>query len=123
MNSSKRLLFANLLRNIARYALLILALFTFLFALLSGAEHYGGGFMGVLQNSPNALPWLILLGMVYIAWRWERIGGILIIIIGAFMVYFFNFDGHFYWSVLLLTVAIMLLGVCLVGSSYLRRTL
>ena len=62
----------------------------FIFALLSGAEQYGGGVTGVIKNAPNALPWLLLFVFVYIVWKYEQIGGGLLIIAGIFSVYFFN---------------------------------
>ncbi len=78
------------LRYIARTILIIISVFWFLFALFSGAEEYGGGLKGILMNSPNALPWLSLLVFVFLAWKWELIGGILIVMLGGFTVYFFK---------------------------------
>ena len=39
---------ANILRNIARYTLLVLGILVFIFALLSGSEDYGGGISGII---------------------------------------------------------------------------
>lgn len=123
MKNELKLQIANTLRLIARYTLLILGLLTFIFALLSGSEKYGGGVKGILQNSPNALPWALLLLLVYIAWKRERLGGILITALGLFLVYFFNVKGnHFYWIIFLLTVFITVLGGCFILSSYLRKS-
>ena len=80
----------NFLRQTSISTLVVLSSFWFIFALLSGAEEYGGGFSGVLKNSPNALPWLILFVITYIAWKRELIGGIGIIIAALFSVYFFE---------------------------------
>jgi hypothetical protein len=41
----------------------------FVFALVSGAEKYGGGFQGLIKNAPSAMPWLMLLFLVYVAWK------------------------------------------------------
>lgn len=123
MKNTQKLQIANTLRAIARYTLLISGLLTFIFSLLSGAEKYGGGLMGIIQNSPNALPWALLLLLVYIAWKWEWIGGILITVLGLFFVYYFNLQGsHFYWGVFLLTLFIIVLGTCFILSSYLRKS-
>ncbi len=123
MENESKLQIANILRNIARYTLLLLGLLTFTFALLSGAEKYGGGLSGIVKNSPNALPWTLLLLLIYIAWKWEWLGGILITILGLFLVYYFNFQGsHFYLGVFLITLSIAILGVCFILSSYLRKT-
>ena len=75
---------------VARIILLIVSLFWFVFALLSGAEEAGGGIKGVLKNSMNALPWLILLGLNYLVHRWELIGGI--VLMGFAFFSFFMFD-------------------------------
>jgi len=113
---------ANILRNIARYGLLVIGLLVFIFALLSGAESFGGGISGVIQNSPNALPWLFLLLLVYVAWKSELIGGILITGLGLFLVYFFNFSGlNFFLVTFILTLLITLLGIFFLLSWHLRR--
>ena len=81
---------AKILRYIARTFLVIVSVFWFVFALLSGAEEYGGGLMGIVKNSPNALPWLLLFVFVYLSFKWELIGGIIISLLGVFS--FFAFD-------------------------------
>ena len=122
MNQIQKMIIATILRNIARYFLLILGILVFIFALLSGAEGYGGGFEGVIKNSPNALPWLILLILVYVAWRWELLGGIIITLLGLSMVYYFNFNGsNFFISTFILTLLITLLGSLFIISWWLRR--
>lgn len=122
MNQIQKMIIATILRNIARYFLLILGILVFIFALLSGAEGYGGGFEGVIKNSPNALPWLILLILVYVAWRWELLGGIIITLLGLSMVYYFNFNGsNFFISTFILTLLITLLGYLFIISWWLRR--
>lgn len=121
MPSPQHLKWANLLRTAARYTLLVIGTLVLVFALFSGAEQYGGGLVGVVQNAPNALPAALLLVMVYVAWRWELLGGILITLLGAMMLYFFNVGGNnFYWIVFLTTLLIVMLGLCLIGSAYLR---
>lgn len=71
--------------------LLVFGLLVFVFALLSGSENYGGGIAGIIKNSPNALPYAILLVLVYLAWRWPLIGGILITLLGFGLLYLFGF--------------------------------
>ena len=61
MNKNK---IAKILRYTARTILLFISIFWFVFALLSGAEEYGGGVKGIITNSPNALPWLLLFVLV-----------------------------------------------------------
>jgi len=78
------------LRYTSRIALVTITTFWFIFALLSGSEKFGGGIKGLLLNIPNALPWLLLFAVVYVAWKWEFIGGLAITLIGLFTIFFFQ---------------------------------
>ncbi|HHB52203.1 MAG TPA: hypothetical protein ENK75_04055, partial [Saprospiraceae bacterium] len=80
----------NIFRNIALFTGFIFGILVFLFALVSGSEAYGGGLMGIIKNSPNALPWALLLLLVGIAWKWEFLGGILILALAAYLFYLFK---------------------------------
>jgi hypothetical protein len=113
---------ADLFRSVARYPLLILGILVFLFALLSGSEGYGGGIMGIIKNSPNAIPWAILLILVLVAWKWELIGGILIVVLGIAMFYLLIW-GTLFFSLFtfLLTIIITILGSFFIVSRLLRR--
>lgn len=78
----------NYVRYFSRAVLLIMAIFWFGFALLSGAgDPYDAG---LIQNIPNALPWLLLFILVYVAWKWELAGGILVTAAGICTIFFFN---------------------------------
>lgn len=113
---------ANILRNIARYTLLVLGILVFIFALLSGSEDYGGGIKGIIKNSLNALPWVILLVLIYVAWKWELVGGIIITLLGIAMLYFFNLRGpNFFLSTFILTLLIIVFGSFFILSWYLRK--
>ena len=120
MGKNKALKTANIFRNIARYSLLVIGILVFIFALLSGAEDYGEGFKGIIKNSPNALPWLLLLVLIYVAWKWKLIGGIIITILGFGMLYFFNFSGsNLFLITFILCLLIIALGSCFILSWYL----
>lgn len=84
-----------------------------IFALISGSESYGGGIRGIIKNSPNMLPWLVLLIPVIIAWKSERIGGILVFLLGLVLVYFFNTGPNLFVSTLIATSLIPLMGLSL----------
>jgi len=91
----------------AKSLLLVLAIGWLIFALLSGAEN-----SGVLKNIPNALPWAILLVFVCIAFRWQILGGILIILFGLFTVVFFS-ALEFLWILFLISLPLIALGAIL----------
>lgn len=71
---------------IIKVLLLVIALFWLIFSLMSGFESSGG-----FNNLPNALPWLVLLMGVIIAFRWEIVGSVLIIMYAIFAMIFFGF--------------------------------
>jgi len=87
--------------------LLVLAIGLLIFALMSGAEGSGS-----LKNVPNALPWAILLVFVAIAFRWQILGGILIILFGIFTIIFFS-ALQFIWILFLISLPIILSGFIL----------
>jgi hypothetical protein len=100
-----------MLRKIARILLLTITTIVFAFALLSGSEEYGGGFMGIIKNSPNTLPWLLLFGLNYLAWKRELVGGSIIAVFGLTISWFFNFSGgRFDIMVFSMTSLITILG-------------
>jgi hypothetical protein len=120
--SNQQLKAANILRGIGRYGLLTVCTTVFIFSLVSGAETYGGGMEGIIKNSPNSLPWLLLLGALFIAWKREFIGGSIIVILGASLYLFFNCIGTNHFAATdLLTLIIVLLGICFITSWYLRK--
>jgi len=115
---------ANFFRFSARYSLLTIGTVVFIFALLSGSKEYGGGISGMIKNSPNALPWLLLLILPGIAWKWELAGGILITALGLAMVFFFNIgSNNFYITTFLITILIPLFGIFFLISWHLRNKL
>ena len=113
---------AKYLRNIARYVLLIFGILVFIFALLSGSEDYGGRLHGIIKNSPNALPWLLLLILIFVAWKWELVGGILITLLGVFLLFFFVICGNnFFLSTLIITLIPIIFGCFFILSWYLTK--
>jgi hypothetical protein len=122
MNQQDQIKTANILRNIARTTMLTIGVLLFVFALFSGAESFGGGVLGVIKNSPNAIPWLGLLVFVFIAWKWELPGGILITALGLFVTWFMSVRGNnFYVIPFIFFLLIILMGVFFLLSWYLRR--
>ena len=122
MKKENQLKTANTFRNIARYTLLSIGALLFVFALFSGAESFGGGFMGVIKNSPNAAPWLGLLVFVFIAWKWELFGGISITALGIFVTWYMSIRGeNFFVLPFIFFMLIILMGVFFLLSWYLRK--
>lgn len=81
---------AKILRLISLWGMLLFSVMLFLFALFSGAEVGEKGLPGLISNSPNALPGLVLLLLVYTAWKYSIIGSLLFVIAGLAMMFFFG---------------------------------
>lgn len=108
--------FIHMLQNIARVLLTLIALFFFVFALLSDAEEHGGGMWGIIQNSPNALPWLLLLILAGATWKWKKASGIIIALFGLFTLIAFDaFEEPF--VLFAISLPLIILGSILVGIS------
>jgi hypothetical protein len=123
MKTSRKIFTAHLLRSIARYTLLISGILIFFFALLSGAEQSGGGISGLLKNSPNALPWLILLICLFIAWKHELAGGISIIVFGiGLLVFFVLISSRFHPAMLIMSLIPVIFGSFFIISHYLSKS-
>lgn len=111
---------AGYMRYTARSLLVMIAGICSVFALLSGSGELGGGTAGILRNLPNTLPWALLFIIVYIAWKWEFIGGVLIILWGLFTFFFF----HTYESLITffgISFPLLAAGALLIISSCLTR--
>jgi hypothetical protein len=67
---------ANRARYVARALSLVWACFWLIFGLLSGA---GAGTKGLVANAPNALPGLLFVASALLAWRWQRLGGVVLL--------------------------------------------
>ena len=120
MNEVKKIQIAKYICYFTRLFLLVFSIFWMLFALLSGAERIGEGIRGVIYNVPNALPWFILLIFVLLAFKWEFIGGIVIILMGFFTLFFFNApENHFIlW---IISIPIIIFGIIFLISWHLSR--
>jgi succinate dehydrogenase/fumarate reductase cytochrome b subunit len=122
MEQSQQIRTVRIIQKTALIILFVFSLLIFIFALLSGSESFGGGVSGIIKNSPNSLPWLVLLALVIIAWRNPLFGGILITIAGAILTYYFNFSGdNFFLLTFIICMLIVFLGLLVwMTESYLR---
>ena len=102
----------KLIRRIAKVLLLFITSIIYIFALISGSEDLGGGFIGILRNFPNTLTWILLFSINYLVWKNEMIGGIILIAFGLLITWFFNFTGpNFWWFTFTLTSLLTIFGV------------
>jgi len=100
-------------RNFTRWFLLAFTLLITAFAMLSGAEGIGRGFKGVIQNVPNALPWLLLLIVNFIVWKSELAGSIILVAFAVAAGFFFGaFTGN-QFALFVVTIPLIILGIML----------
>lgn len=104
---------AKVFRGITRWVLLVLTVLLLIFALLSGAEGYGGGLKGIIQNSPNALPWLLLIIINIIVWKTELWGGLLLIAFSIAAGFFFGAFSDNPFALLAICLPLFLMGMLL----------
>ena len=117
MENEKQLKIIRVLRKWALIALTVLSVLLLAFSLLSGSEEYGGGLAGIVKNSPNSLPWIVFAMAVFIAWRRNVWGGILIAIFGGVITYYFNFTGgNFFLVTFIVCLMVVLLGLIVAFS-------
>ncbi|MBT5022197.1 hypothetical protein HOK51_05380 [Candidatus Woesearchaeota archaeon] len=109
-------------KYVATGLLSLFSVLIFLFSLFSGAEKYGGGFKGILMNIPNALPWLVLMGLIYVAWKWELIGGFIIVLFGIFSMIFFDFfNSNSMGGFFVIALPLILIGCCFIFRWYVGK--
>lgn len=124
MENEKQLKIIRTLRKWALIILTVISILLLVFSLLSGSEDYGGGLSGIVKNSPNSLPWVVFVMGVFIAWRRNVWGGLLIAIFGGVITYYFNFTGsNFFLITFIVCLLIVFLGLLVLFSGLaLRKT-
>lgn len=78
------------LHRVAVTGLAAVLIFWGIFALMSGAEEFGGGLRGLVRNAPNALPWAIALGLLALADRFPMTGGLTFMALAVYTVIAFH---------------------------------
>lgn len=90
--------------------MVLLSSWILLFALVSGAEE--NSLKGVIQNSMNAWPWILLFFLNFLSWKKPLLAGVLITLFGLVSTYFFSFGGgNFHPFVFTMMVGITLVGL------------
>jgi len=98
--------------------LITISIVLLFFTLISGSEEYGSTFSGIVQNSPNATPWVVLLIGSLIGYKRPVFGGFLVFMIGLGMFFFFNFQGNFFFTTFIISLIIPLFGFLLLMCGY-----
>ena len=104
-----------MMRKLARTSAFIYAgLFT-AFGLLSGADS-AKGVNGFFSNLPNVLPWLLVWGAVFTAWKNPGCGGIVFLVLAsASIIFFHTYQGLF--PFLLISMPLILISTLFLTDS------
>lgn len=79
-----------------------------------------GGIDGILMSSKYSVAWLILLAIFFVAWVWELAGGITILTLALYSLYFFVLNNSsFSIAAFALVLTLLLLSFCLLSCWYL----
>jgi hypothetical protein len=99
------------MRKFALILASIWALWWFYFGLVSGAEE------GIIDNALNAIPGLIFVISVIIAWRWQKPGGIVLLVEGIILLFGYPrlAYGRTTWGVIGVVVLMLALPALLSG--------
>jgi len=80
-------------RRVARTALVVVTLFWIIFGIITNAQSEGG-LSSIFDSFMSILPWLAIIVLWFVAWRWEIIGGLLTIAFSIYMAFYLGvFEG------------------------------
>jgi len=105
-----------------RITITTISILVFIFALFSGAESFGGGVIGIIKNSPNSLPWLLLFLLSRLAHRHSRIGGLILMVIPLVFLIFSSFHQKDILVFSIIFAPIFLSGLFFFISSYFKKS-
>jgi hypothetical protein len=100
---------------------ILYALFISLFALDVFDSGYGF-WETILALLVHLVPTWIILAALFIAWRWERVGGILFIVLAMVFIAFFGWRGS-WLNYCLLFSPLILAGILFLAEGYSKRHL
>jgi hypothetical protein len=110
----------------------IICILAILFVSVFAADAFGPGRSIQEQLGDfimHLIPSFILLAILFVAWKWELIGGILFLLIGLGLspfIYRMNYDmNHSVWMslgiILAITVPFIIVGILFIMSHYLKK--
>lgn len=116
---------ADIFRSIGRFGILVLGFTMVSIAIFSGALRSGITIANILSHLPDALPWLLLLFTLLLAWEYELVGGIIITILGLGGLYYFSAGNQTVvvniFSEAMLMWAVIIFGISFILSWALRQ--
>ncbi len=112
---------ANFFQSIARYGILIIGFSMVSIAIFTGAINYGITIDNILRNLPDAIPWFLLLVTLFLAWDFELIGGLVMLILGLGGIFYMQASNDATMPQFTIMMAITIFAVCFIISWALRQ--
>jgi len=81
---------ANFFRTAARIGILLICGIMLSYIIFEGAMSYGITIRSIIGAIPNALPWFMLLLLLLLAWDFELISGILMLLFGLIGIFYMS---------------------------------
>ncbi len=112
---------ANFLRTVARMGVLLLGVTMISVSIFTGALKYGITIANILRNLPEALPWFLLLFTLLLAWEYELMGGILLLLLGLGGVFYMQTSNHASLPQTSIMLAVIIFAFLFILSWLIRR--
>ncbi len=112
---------ANFFQTTARFGMLVLGFTMVSVAIFSGAIRSGITIANMLSHLPDALPWTLLLFTLILAWEYELVGGLVILVLGLGGLYYFQASSTGLISEVILMWAITSFGILFIMSWFIRQ--
>jgi len=112
---------ADFFRNLARFGTLLIGFSMVCLTLCEGAISYGISIEYILWNLPNAIPYFLLLLTLLIAWDYELLGGLTMLILGIGVKYYLNAISFGFNLDTVLELILILFSFSFIGSWIIRK--
>ena len=106
---------ANFFQTSARFGMLLIGTTMISMAIFTGALNYGITIDNILRNLPDAIPWFLLLVVLFLAWDFELVGGLIFVLLGLGGIFYMQASNHatipqvsIMWSIVFLGIFFML---------------
>lgn len=112
---------ANFFQTIARFGVLLIGMTMVSIAIFTGALNYGITIDNILRNLPNSIPWFLLLFTLLIAWDFELIGGLILLLLGIGGIFYMQASNQANLPQATIMWGIVLFAILFIFSWSLRR--
>lgn len=95
-------------RKVARVSLGVVTIFWIIFAIISSTSEAESGVGIIFSGTAGIIPWLGISVLWFVAWKWEILGGLLIISASIFLAFYLKvFEGGDTEALMVITPLVM----------------